>query len=42
MIIAYIEDGEVLIYRDLDEALAEWGPYPTDILTDAVILHAGR
>ena len=39
MIIGYIEDGEVQIYRDLDEALAEWGPYPADIISDVVIFY---
>jgi hypothetical protein len=39
MIIGYLEDGHVRIYPDLDAALEEWAPYPTDLLSDVVRLY---
>lgn len=39
MIIGVLEYGEVRIYDDLDAALAEWGPYPSDLLSYVIVLY---
>lgn len=39
MVIGYLEDGTVRVYSNRDAAMREWGQYPTDLLSDVIILY---
>ena len=39
MIIGMMETREIRIYASIDDALAEWGPFPTDLLSGVIIFY---
>lgn len=39
MIIGLVENGTVKIYEDIKQVLKEWGQYPTDLLSEVIILY---
>ena len=39
MIIGMMETREIRIYASIDDALAEWGAFPTDLLSDVIIFY---
>jgi hypothetical protein len=39
MIIGFIEFGEIRVYEDISHVLDAWAKFPTDLLSDVIVLY---
>lgn len=39
MIVGFVEDGQVRVYESLDGVMAEWGNFPSDLLSEVILLY---